>query len=625
MYKMLLTLLLVVYWVSGFTSEAQAYKQAPKTLIHNSIKSKFRTENGAVQDLSISKHNHNDIRLAWSELSPSSIGAGLSLQGYMIFAAPDPIFECSEQTLIGITAYTEFIHQGILSSSDTMFYCVVAYLEAQMPANFVLVQGGNFNIGYQTTNSVTLASFYIDKYELTQGEYQRVMGVNPSVLYGEGENHPVYNVSWFNAIEYCNRRSIMEGLKPCYYYSTHGPNPNSWPTGWNTNSNHSLFLFDWTANGYRLPTEAEWEFAARGGRNTNNYLYSGSNTANDVAWTNSNSPSAVRQVGGKLPNELGLYDMSGNVAEWVWDISISDAYPTGPHANPTGVTTGANRVSRNGGWGTDEFYSSFYYRLRIQPTNTWNKRGFRICRSAPNFVHVEGGTFHNGSSLVTVSDFYIDKFELTQDSFRILMGETISFSNGKGSSLPAYATNWFIAVEYSNRRSIAEGLDPCYSYLNYGTNPNNWPTNWFFNALNKSDVSCNWTANGYRLPTEAEWLYAGKGGALSNNYTYSGSNIYYDVAITGITAPKGVGIGIPNELGLYDMTGNVCEWVWDYFAELPSVPQFNPTGPEAGGHGTVKGGSYLMTNEMSTLVDRFSRGVHLGSGDGGFRLVRKAQ
>jgi formylglycine-generating enzyme required for sulfatase activity len=112
---------------------------------------------------------------------------------------------------------------------------------------------------------------------------------------------------------------------------------------------------------------------------------------------------------------------------------------------------------------------------------------------------------------------------------------------------------------------------------------------------------------------------------LSNNYTYSGSNNYYDVAITGITAPKGVGIGIPNELGLYDMTGNVCEWVWDYFAELPSVPQFNPTGPEAGGHGTVKGGSYLMTNEMSTLVDRFSRGVHLGSGDGGFRLVRKAQ
>ena len=251
-----------------------------------------------------------------------------------------------------------------------------------MPENFVFVQGGTFNNG---TSDVTISSFYIDKYELTQAGYQAVMGSNPASGYGGGSNYPVYYVSWFNAIEYCNRRSVLEGLTPCYSYSTYGTNPDDWPSGWNTSfSNHTNVNCNWSANGYRLPTEMEWQFAARGGNQTHNYSYSGSNDLNDVGWYWDNWGSAnnsTHSVGALAANELGTFDMSGNVWEWVWDIYGS--YPSGSQTNPTGANSGSYRVDRGGGWGFSAVNCTVSQRNNSYATSGNADIGFRCVRVSP--------------------------------------------------------------------------------------------------------------------------------------------------------------------------------------------------------------------------------------------------
>lgn len=249
--------------------------------------------------------------------------------------------------------------------------------------DFILVEGGTFNNG---TSDVTLSSFYMDKYEITQAEYQAVMGVNPASGYGVGSNYPVYYVSWFNAIEYSNRRSLQEGLTPCYSYSTYGTNPDNWPGGWNTDyNNHTNVSCNWTANGYRLPTEMEWQFAARGGNQTHNYTYSGSNDINAVAfyWYNGGStqPYSTHTVGGFAPNELGTFDMSGNVWEWVWDIYGS--YPSGSQNNPTGANSGSYRVIRGGSWNYSAYGCTVSYRNYGDAAGSDSEVGFRCVRVSP--------------------------------------------------------------------------------------------------------------------------------------------------------------------------------------------------------------------------------------------------
>jgi formylglycine-generating enzyme required for sulfatase activity/TolB-like protein len=208
-----------------------------------------------------------------------------------------------------------------------------------VPANMVQVEGGTFQMGNNRSfydsekpeHTVTVNSFYMSKYEITRKEWQEVM--KRRNIPG-GDNLPV-TVSWYDAIEYCNERSKKEGLIPCYRGS--GDN----------------ITCDWNANGYRLPTEAEWEYAAKGGnKDYLIYLYSGSNNAATVAWyiDNAKNKNEVKPVGTKVPNSLGLYDMSGNVSEWCWDWegNYTNTAKNNPHGPDPANDWGGSRIIRGG-------------------------------------------------------------------------------------------------------------------------------------------------------------------------------------------------------------------------------------------------------------------------------------
>ncbi len=240
----------------------------------------------------------------------------------------------------------------------------LAPLAGGKPEGMVGVAGGTFKMGdsaglgvgssvmdlYQAqpdekpVRSVALSSFYISATEITQEDFYGVMGINRS--YYKNDKAPVEKVSWYEAIEYCNKRSASEGLKPVYTIDKSKRDPN------NSNANDKQkFIVTWNAqaDGYRLPTEAEWEYAARGGQLSKNTVFSGSNQAQDVAWFSVNSSMPAGQ---KQPNELGLYDMSGNVWEWCWD--WYGAYDPKATNNPKGPNWGAKRVIRGGGWTNPE-------------------------------------------------------------------------------------------------------------------------------------------------------------------------------------------------------------------------------------------------------------------------------
>ena len=257
----------------------------------------------------------------------------------------------------------------------------------------VFVRGGDATLNGK---EVTLSSFWISPYEVTQYEYLEVMldydekGYNSMPSSFSGDYNPVESVSWYDAIVYCNFLSMKENLTPCYTIKN-STNPIDWgiPPDSKEAEDYNAWAMvtcDFNANGYRLPTETEWEYAARGGQpgitdGSWNYDYSGSNTADDVAWYSSNSDSKTHEVGKKKANALGLYDMSGNVFEWCWDWIDDNIYPTG-NTDPIGNDSGTQRVLRGGSWMYISNYSKVSYRFSQPPTTDFNNCGFRVVRSA---------------------------------------------------------------------------------------------------------------------------------------------------------------------------------------------------------------------------------------------------
>jgi formylglycine-generating enzyme required for sulfatase activity len=261
----------------------------------------------------------------------------------------------------------------------------------------VRIQGGNFMMGSpdnepgrnvdETQHQVTLTKgFYMGKYPVTQKQYETVMGTNPSIfsppLIPEETSTakwPVENVSWYDALVFCNKLSMKEGMTPAYRISGK-TDPAEWGTVPDENSDETWDAVEIVAGstGYRLPTEAQWEYACRAGTIT--AYNTGATISDNTGWHADNSEGTTHSVGGKKVNAWGLYDMHGNVWEWCWD--WYGTYESGEQTDPTGAVSGDSRVVRGKSWSDDSQALRSAGRGQIYPYTISSWIGFRLVRPA---------------------------------------------------------------------------------------------------------------------------------------------------------------------------------------------------------------------------------------------------
>jgi formylglycine-generating enzyme required for sulfatase activity len=329
-------------------------------------------------------------------------------------------------------------------------------------------------------------------------------GVGGTFPDGSGDNFPVCYVSWYDVVKWCNAKSEKEGKTAVYLVSG-----LTYKTGQNSNVTQKA-----GANGYRLPSEAEWERAARGGVSSQGYTYSGSNDANAVAWTYENSSNGTKGAGTKSGNELGIYDMSGNVWEWCWDVY-------NPYIS--------SRRIRGGSWDNSASGATVSYRAHNRaPDYRYNSDGFRpACSSggpptptpSAEMVTVQGGTLPSSSQLAgqTVGTFQIGKYEVTWGEWQKVRAWALSngyndLSMGGGQRAlenhPVGDVSWYDVLKWCNARSEKDGLVPVYTV--YGSVYRGGEF-----GEESGVVVAKTGANGYRLPTEPEWEWAARGGTLS--------------------------------------------------------------------------------------------------------------
>ncbi|PKN72965.1 MAG: hypothetical protein CVU50_05405 [Candidatus Cloacimonetes bacterium HGW-Cloacimonetes-3] len=277
------------------------------------------------------------------------------------------------------------IRRDIELSSGSASIITLTRQEAKPYANnMVYIPEGSFFMGSQfidrseyehPRHEVSLYPFLIGSTEVTQALWQEVTGSNPSVR--TATNQPVTNVSWYEALEFCNALSLKEGLTPCYKINKSFPDAN------NISEHDSLrysVTCNWSASGYRLPSEAEWEYTARCADSANRLQYSGSNKINEVAWYDLNSEKKAHEVGQKKANEFELYDMSGNVYEWCWD--WWGVYGNEHEDYPTGAVSGVYRIIRGGSWMSAAELCISTSRGGNSPHASSKDIGFRLVRNA---------------------------------------------------------------------------------------------------------------------------------------------------------------------------------------------------------------------------------------------------
>ena len=568
----------------------------------------------------------------------------------------------------------------------------------------VRIPSGTFTMGSPDTEldrnqlregplrEVTLTGFYMSKYPVTQAQYRAVMGRNPSFFQGNLEvltgvntdNLPVERVSWYDAVEFCNMLSELEGLTPAYIIDKNTRDTNNL----NTNVNDPK----WTvtlrpgSNGYRLPTEAQWEYACRAGTTTP--FYTGATINTDQANFNGtrytpDSPVGVNrrrttEVGSFPANAWGLYDMHGNVYEWCWDFinndTAADEYinfydvAVDPIVDPTGLVSGDRRVERGGSWNHPASRIRSAWRERAQPQREDNDLGFRVVlpdnnptvginiemievlAGPPRFIMGSpadaGQAWERPEREVILSCFFMSKYQITQAQFQTVMGFNPSHFQGSnipagvnGNRLPVDQVSWYMAVEFCNMLSLLEGLTPAYNIDKNTPDSNN---------TNSADT-IKWTvtlvdgADGYRLPTEAEWEYACRTGPnnrpnpperyppFSTGETITNEQANFNNNNNRTTE---VGSYPPNAWGLHDMHGNVWEWCWDfinsgqgddYYSQSNNTS--NPMGRVSGDRRAARGGAWnsSMDAQGSSLRSAYRQRSHAHRedyNDLGFRIVR---
>jgi len=283
--------------------------------------------------------------------------------------------------------------------------------KTSIPIEMLSIPAGTFIMGSpdteqdrnsdETQHSVTLSSFYMSKHEITQAQWIEVMGSRkalPKTNYGKGNNYPVYNVSWYDTLVFCNKLSMKEGLSPAYSI-----NGSTDPAQWGTIPTDRDETWDTVAIipnsiGYRLPTEAQWEYACRAKTTTAynikdtissdteylRFIYQGlvpniGDTIRDyTGWYEDNSGGKTHHVGLKPINTWGLYDMHGNVYEWCWD--WYGDYSDEAQTDPLGAFSGTKRVYRGGGFGSKDHVLRSAFRLKFNPNKRGHSTGFRIVR-----------------------------------------------------------------------------------------------------------------------------------------------------------------------------------------------------------------------------------------------------
>ena len=282
---------------------------------------------------------------------------------------------------------------------------------AEVEDDVILVEGGPFTMGddfpskaaryARPKHETSVDSFYISAREVSKSEYNLLMGSSGDDN-ADDENLPAEKLSWYEAIVFCNKLSMSVGAEPAYYMSVDRKDEGD-PDKWGKvpeEKNPAWDSIKWKkdANGYRLPTEAEWEFAARGGLKSKGKSSAGtdfdSEDLRNYAWFFLNSGFKIHECAKLKANELGLYDICGNVSEWVWDWFSDGYYYLSDEAaslNPSGPESGEVRCHRGGSYMGDRESMQVYARNEMSPDEKSGKVGFRLCRNAEKDVETDNG------------------------------------------------------------------------------------------------------------------------------------------------------------------------------------------------------------------------------------------